>query len=34
VAIGRDYADAPPDRGTYRGAATETLDAVVKVLAL
>ena len=31
VAVGRDYADVPPVRGTYRGTEQRTLDVVVKI---
>jgi transglutaminase-like putative cysteine protease len=34
VAIGRDYRDVPPTRGTYRGAAAEDLQVEVKVCVL
>jgi transglutaminase-like putative cysteine protease len=34
VAVGRDYADAAPVRGTFRGNARETLDVRVRVVAL
>jgi transglutaminase-like putative cysteine protease len=30
VAVGRDYHDVPPNRGVYRGAAEESLEAVVE----
>jgi len=29
VAVGRDYRDVPPNRGVYRGKATETIDVTV-----
>jgi transglutaminase-like putative cysteine protease len=31
LAVGRDYSDVPPTRGTYKGAAKETLDVKVDV---
>jgi transglutaminase-like putative cysteine protease len=31
LGVGRDYADAPPTRGTYKGAAKETLEVKVRV---
>lgn len=31
VATGRSYADVPPNRGVYRGAATETIRVVVRI---
>ncbi len=31
LGIGRDYADVPPTRGTYRGAASETLQVDVTI---
>lgn len=31
IAVGRDYADVPPTRGTYRGSATETLEVRVSI---
>ena len=34
VGLGRDYADVPPTRGVYRGAAAESLDVAVVVSAL
>jgi transglutaminase-like putative cysteine protease len=34
VGVGRDYADVPPTRGVYRGAAAESLDVSVVVSAL
>ena len=34
VGVGRDYADVPPTRGVYRGAAAESLDVAVVVSAL
>jgi hypothetical protein len=30
VAVGRDFRDVPPNRGVYRGNATETIDVAVK----
>ena len=33
VAVGRDYADVPPNRGIYKGAAHETMRAVVRISA-
>ncbi len=32
IAVGRDYADVPPVRGTYKGSAEKTLTVEVKVL--
>jgi transglutaminase-like putative cysteine protease len=34
VAVGRDYADVPPTRGVYKGAAAETLSVRVSVQAM
>jgi transglutaminase-like putative cysteine protease len=34
VAVGRDYADVPPTRGTYRGSAEETLSVRIGLQAL
>ena len=34
VAVGRDYAEAPPTRGVYKGTAAETLDVRVVLTAL
>ncbi|NJM39609.1 MAG: transglutaminase family protein [Anaerolineae bacterium] len=34
VGVGRDYADVPPTRGTYKGSGKETLDVQVSVLAV
>jgi transglutaminase-like putative cysteine protease len=34
VAVGRDYADVPPTRGVYKGAANEILSVRVGLLAL
>jgi transglutaminase-like putative cysteine protease len=31
IGVGRDYADVPPSRGVYRGAATETLEVAVTI---
>lgn len=31
VAVGRDYADVPPNRGVWKGQATETINVAVKV---
>ena len=30
VAVGRDFRDVPPNRGVYRGSASETIDVTVK----
>jgi transglutaminase-like putative cysteine protease len=30
VAVGRDFRDVPPNRGVYRGNASETIDVAVK----
>jgi transglutaminase-like putative cysteine protease len=34
VAVGRDYADVPPTRGVFRGAAEETLEVAVRIAVL
>ena len=34
VAVGRDYADVPPTRGVFKGAAEETLDVAVRIAVL
>ena len=34
IAIGRDYKDVPPTRGTYQGGGTERLTVAVTVRAL
>jgi len=34
VAVGRDYGDVPPTRGTYKGQANETLSVRVGLQAL
>jgi transglutaminase-like putative cysteine protease len=34
IAIGRDYHDVPPTRGTYQGGGTETLTVAVSVRAI
>lgn len=34
IGVGRDYADVPPVRGTFKGAAKEQLKVVVRVIAV